>query len=71
MTETIPDRTSNAGPDTPEPPKDWRDHLEDAQDAIRAAKRFYRDDIESERDARRRALQDVIDAVNEAIEVLP
>ena len=42
--ETLPDRASDSGPDTQEPPKDWYDHLADAQELIQDAVRCYADD---------------------------
>lgn len=60
---SVPNRASDAGPDSSTEVLGWRECLDAAADAIRDAGRVYRDDINAERGLR-------IEQINEAIQYL-
>lgn len=76
MYPTVPDRASNAGPESQEPPKDWMDWLFDAEDACRDARNAETQPYNSPRDrawgnrARIRAIERAVAALQEARELL-
>lgn len=71
MTETIPDQTSNAGPVSRRSSHDWRDYLDFASDAIRAAEKAETVYHELPRNNTPQSInRDRIAAIDSAIELL-
>lgn len=70
-TETIPNRASDAGPDMRyEPPATWRDRVDWAEDATMNVKRYANDDLRVERLTRISLIEEAIDQLQRAIELL-
>jgi uncharacterized membrane protein YccC len=57
--------------ETPEPPKTWRDHVDDAKEYIRDAERGEAQDAAAQRRIRRNAIQEAIDRLSLAMAELP
>jgi hypothetical protein len=66
----LPNRASDAGPDLLPVPNSWRDLCDFAQDDIRYAERYNRDDLAAEKKLRIEHLEAAIEKLQLAVDLL-
>lgn len=71
MTETIPGRASDSGPDTPTETLPWWEYLENAEDALCHARRTSRTNLEAENKLRLEAIECAEEWIQAAKAALP